>query len=283
MNPKISVIIPCYKKANLVSQTLDSVLKSDYTDYEIVVVNDGSPDNTEEIIKKYQEKYPQIRYIYQENTGVCKARNNGIKQAKGMYILPLDADDLIGKSYIGLAVKAFEENPNLVVVYSKVAKFKKNLSFPAHWFLGVYSFINFLGMCFIPPVSAFKKSDFEKTNGFDVNMKDGIEDWEFWINLLKTCGTFSPQDVKQLDYTGYYYRIDQADSRHSQFNARTGNKERMLNYIYTKHQDVYKKYYGEMHIETICDNAYYKFKIDRLEYYLKMATIDNIVVKTLKK
>ncbi len=282
-NPKISVVIPCYKKANLVSKTLDSVLKSDYSNYEIILVNDGSPDNTEQIIKEYQEKYPQIKYIYQENAGVCAARNNGIKNATGKYILPLDADDLIGKSYLRMAVEEFEKNKNLIIVYSKAAKFKKTIFIASHWFLGRYNFINFLGMCFIPPASVFKKIDFEKTIGYDVNMIDGIEDWEFWINLLKNCGNQKESDVKQLDYVGYYYRIDQKDSRHSQFNADSSKTERMLNYIYTKHLDLYKKYYGDMALETISDNAYYKFKVDRLEYYLKEFSINSPLIKFLMR
>jgi glycosyltransferase involved in cell wall biosynthesis len=279
---KISVIIPCYKKAHLLSQTLDSVLQSDFSAYEIIVVNDGSPDNTDEIIKKYQKKYPQINYIFQENLGVCVARNNGITHATGKYILPLDADDLIGKSYLRLAVESFEKNPNLVVVYSKAAKFKKNISFASHWFLGRYSFINFLGMCLIPPACVFKKSDFEKMGGYDVQMKDGIEDWEFLLNLLITHNSYQNTEIKQLDYVGYYYRIDQKDSRHAQFNAKIGSQEKMMNHIYTKHQEIYKKYYGEMRIDVISDLSYYKFKMDRLEYYLKFATIENPIFSKIK-
>ncbi|MEW6170798.1 MAG: glycosyltransferase [Candidatus Omnitrophota bacterium] len=90
-NPKVSVIIPTYNRANYIVETIDSVLAQTYEDFEIIVIDDGSTDNTEDTINKYNGK---IRYFYQENKGTAAARNFGISKARGEYIAFLDDDDL---------------------------------------------------------------------------------------------------------------------------------------------------------------------------------------------
>jgi glycosyltransferase involved in cell wall biosynthesis len=88
--PGISVIIPTYNRAQLVTKAIDSVLAQTYHDYEIIVVDDGSTDNTKEVLQPYMDR---IRYIYQENAGVSAARNAGIRVAKGEWIAFIDSDD----------------------------------------------------------------------------------------------------------------------------------------------------------------------------------------------
>jgi glycosyltransferase involved in cell wall biosynthesis len=91
----VSVIIPLYNTEKYIEETINSILKQTYTQLEIVVVDDGSTDQSSTIVKQLQEKYPRIvRYIYQENSGVAVARNTGIEHAKGEYIAFLDSDDL---------------------------------------------------------------------------------------------------------------------------------------------------------------------------------------------
>ncbi len=95
MNSKVSVIIPVYNSEKFISETINSVLSQTFTDYEIVVIDDGSIDKTREIIDEFIQKYlGKIRYIYQENQGVSVARNNGILNSSGEYIAFLDHDDL---------------------------------------------------------------------------------------------------------------------------------------------------------------------------------------------
>lgn len=88
--PEVSVIIPTYNRAKYVSQAIDSVLAQTYKDYEIIVVDDGSKDNTRQVLEAYKDK---IIYLYQENAGVSAARNAGIKAAKGEWMAFLDSDD----------------------------------------------------------------------------------------------------------------------------------------------------------------------------------------------
>ncbi len=98
MNPLISVIVPCYLQAEYLDECLQSVYDQTYSNWECIIVNDGSLDNTEEIAKRWLEKDNRFRYIYKENGGLSSARNAGIREAKGEWIQFLDSDDMIHKS-----------------------------------------------------------------------------------------------------------------------------------------------------------------------------------------
>ena len=92
---KISVIVTCYNQEKYIRECLESVLKQTFSDYEVIVVNDGSTDSSLSIIQSYTDKYDNFHLINQQNQGVVSARNNAIKQAQGIYIYTLDADDKI--------------------------------------------------------------------------------------------------------------------------------------------------------------------------------------------
>ena len=105
-SPFFSIILPVYNMAKWVGESLDSVLCQDFDDYEIICVNDGSRDNSLEILKSYAEKHSCIRIIDRENGGVSSARNCGVCLAKGMYIFQLDSDDLMCEGILAKAHKA---------------------------------------------------------------------------------------------------------------------------------------------------------------------------------
>src|SRR5690606_38985259 len=85
MNSKISVIIPCYNQAHYLEEALQSVLEQTYTDWECIIVNDGSQDNTENLAKKWIEQDSRFNYFFKENGGLCSARNFGIRNSSGVY------------------------------------------------------------------------------------------------------------------------------------------------------------------------------------------------------
>ena len=101
MNTKVSVIVPCYNQAQYLDEALQSILNQSFTDWECIVVNDGSKDNTEFISNEWIKKDSRFKYVYQDNGGLSNARNVGIKKAEGEFILPLDADDKIGAARYG--------------------------------------------------------------------------------------------------------------------------------------------------------------------------------------
>jgi glycosyltransferase involved in cell wall biosynthesis len=227
----VSVIIPCYNQGKYIDETIQSVLASTYSNIEIIVVNDGSIDKlTIEILKSKSWKKTTIYHT--ENKGVCHARNYAIKQSKGEFILPLDADDKISRDYIFEAVQILSDNPKVKVVCCDVEMFgvKKGL-YP----LPEYSMEMLLAQNTMVVTSMFRRFDFEKTNGYNENMNFGFEDWDFWLNLLKSGG-----EVHKIEKTHFFYRINRG-TRNSSISLEKFSKLRRQ--IYENHKDLYSKYF----------------------------------------
>ena len=122
MNPSVSVIIPVYNNAGTISRTIDSVLAQTIDDIEIIIVDDGSTDNTRAHLKPYGQR---IRYFYQSNQERSAARNNGLLQARGQYIAFLDADDYWLPIKLEKQIAVFQNKPELGLVYSQAFAIKK--------------------------------------------------------------------------------------------------------------------------------------------------------------
>ncbi len=116
--PFFSIVIPVYSRALLIEATVNSVFEQVFDDYELIIVNDGSNDNTEEVIKGIPDLNKKIIYIWQSNSERGAARNNGFKMASGTYVIFLDSDDLITPEYLAtLYKKIMEQNfPNFITV-----------------------------------------------------------------------------------------------------------------------------------------------------------------------
>ena len=114
--PKVSVIVPCYNSQSFIKRTIESALKQTYTNLEIIVVDDGSKDNTGDIIKSFNDA--RIKYFYQENNGLSFTRNVAIKHATGEYVAFLDHDDQWLPEKIEKQLRLFERNPELGLVFS---------------------------------------------------------------------------------------------------------------------------------------------------------------------
>lgn len=114
---KVTIVIPVYNSEKYIAKCLESVLNQTYKDFEILVINDGSKDNSKKIIDEYAEKYPEkIKAIHQENKGVSITRNNAIKMVKTEYIMFMDNDDFIDKDYIEVLVENIEKEKYDVVI-----------------------------------------------------------------------------------------------------------------------------------------------------------------------
>ena len=229
VSPKVSVIVPCYNQAVYLPMTLDSVLSQTSPDWECVIVNDGSPDNTDEIAHDYCKKDSRFKYVKKENGGLASARNFGVQHSTGEFILPLDADDLIGSSYIEKAVKQFVDFPETKLVYCYGETFGDEKNPICRTEYNYDSFIR--DNCFVC-TSMFRRSDFDKIGGYNLNMKYGMEDWDFWLSLL------SPDSVVyQIKEVNFYYRKRGCsmltDTRkHNDYNLRQ---------IVRNHPDIYAK------------------------------------------
>lgn len=133
MKNKVSIIIPVYNSGNFLKTTLESVVNQTYNNLEIIVVDDGSTDNSENVIRTFLND-ERIRYIKQKNSGVSVARNNGIKVSTGDYLSFVDSDDILEKDAIDLMVKNISQNDMIMCGYKYIGKnnckFKKvNLEF----------------------------------------------------------------------------------------------------------------------------------------------------------
>ncbi|MBR4572776.1 MAG: glycosyltransferase [Prevotella sp.] len=204
MTPRISIIIPCYNSAQWVAETIQSVLSQTIEDWECIIVNDGSTDNSLEIIKSYAEKDNRIRYIDKKNEGVAIARNTAIASAQGEYILPLDADDLIAPTYVEKALKYFEEHPSTKLVYCEADFFGKR---EEHWELPEYNYQDFIYYNCIFCSAIYRREDFLKTKGYNSSNRNNLEDWDFLLNFLK-----EDDIVHRIPETLFFYRIH-GDSR----------------------------------------------------------------------
>lgn len=177
----VSVVIPCYNQGHFVVETIDSVLASDLDDLEIIVINDGSTDEYTNTLLTNLTK-PKTKVIFTDNQGVCSARNKGIEMAKGRYIFPLDADDLIYPQYLSKAKKILDEKSDIGIVYAQGELFGLQ---SGEWKLKPYNFSRFLNSNSIPVCAMFRKQDYIRTKGYNSNMVYGLEDWDFWLSLLE--------------------------------------------------------------------------------------------------
>lgn len=229
--PKTSFIVPCYNQASFLHEALNAVHGQTFQNWECIIVNDGSTDETEGVATKWVEKDKRFKYISKPNGGLSSARNKGIKISKGKYIFPFDADDKIHPEYLEKAIHILEKDDSIEVLSSKVELFgaKKEV-----YQLPEYTFETLLlKNCFIA-CSIFKKTSYLKVGGYDENLKS-FEDWDFWISVLKDGGK-----VHVIDEVLYYYRKHETDSLSNRFYSDGNFYYGLYDYVYKKHIDLYQ-------------------------------------------
>ena len=226
--PRVSVVIPCYNQGQYIEDAVNSVLNQTYTDFEIIIVNDGSTDVlTNQKLAEYTSDI--IKVIHTRNQGLPSARNTGISMAQGEYILPLDADDKIAREYLELAVPILDNHPDIGIVYCEAAYFGE---LSGIWYLPEYSVEKILFNNIIFCTAFFRKYQWKKTGGYNINMVYGWEDWDFWLSLIELG-----LKVYRIPRVLFYYRI------HKTSMARNVTPEKEF---YTKlhaqinHRDLYR-------------------------------------------
>lgn len=228
MEPKISIVIPCYNDAQYIEQAVDSAMDQTYPNIEVIVVDDGSDDATKTVLEKIRPKITKL--VTQTNQGQSTARNRGIEIASGDLILTLDSDDYFEPTFCELAVKEFQKESEVKLVSCEAQLHLANgktLKFqPKGGTISDFMFLNnALG------TSMFKKADWAKIGRYDESMRQGFEDWEFFIRLLKDGGSCTV--IKEALY---HYR----KRENSTTNRANKVKFDILKFIYLKHSDLYK-------------------------------------------
>lgn len=226
---KVSVVIPCYNLGAYLDEAVASVLQQTYGDFEIIIVNDGSTDpETVFLLEKYDK--PKTRVIHTSNQGVSAARNTGIREAYGEYVLPLDADDKIGPDYLQKAVDILDSRLEVGVVYCEEYMFGEKEGLCK---MPEYNPISLLFNNMIFPSAFYRKSDWERVGGYWPKMTYGWEDWEFWISMSRLN-----KKVFKIPEALYYYRIRSNSRDHS---MALRHKIAMMTMIVLRHKWLYLK------------------------------------------
>ncbi len=182
--PVISVVIPCYRQAQYLSAAVSSVALQTFRDLEIIVVDDGSPDETAQVFRSLAQRLPDLvlRLVQQPNQGVSSARNAGMAAARGRYVVPLDADDLIDPAFLKKTLAALTSNPGASIAFTDVYAFGAENQVRR---MGPFD-LEALRTCNRACSTAlFELAMWRSIGGYNTGMKLGYEDWDFWISCAE--------------------------------------------------------------------------------------------------
>ena len=251
----VSAVIPCYNAQSTIRIAIDSLLQQTVSIDEIIVVNDGSTDDSLAVIKELEKVHDSILIIDQKNEGVCVARNNGILKAAGDYILTLDADDYFNDTFVEKALEKFAENDQYGAImcgYVRVVKGNKIMPYiPQEISLQSCLMNNGALSCLL-----FKKSAILEAGLYDVAMKDNYEDWDLNIRILKL---------------GYRYGVvrevlfNYVDSENSRNDVATEKDVVLRKQIFNKYRDDYNTHWEYFFTEFIRENNRLKKENQRIK------------------
>ena len=257
-NPLLSIVISCYNDANYIEQAVSSALNQTYSNKEIIVIDDGSNIETKAVLKKLEPKITIL--ITQDNQGQSIARNNGIRKAKGEYILNLDSDDFFEITFCEKAINKFEEDQEIAIVTCNVNRFNKSgtidVFFPNGGFLNNFLFSNSaMGS------SMFKRKDWERCGGYEEKLPIlGLEDWEFYIQILK--------------FGGYAYVIEETLFNYQVRENSTTDRIRELRLDKFKHIIMKHKQLYSANFEILVENLFDQIKREQSEKIKNKERID---------
>lgn len=212
-NVNVTVLMPVYNAEMYLKEAIDSILNQTYTEFEFLIINDGSTDRTLEILNTYTDQ--RLKIITQENAGVAKALNNGLDQARGKYIVRMDADDISYPHRIERLVKYISENPEYIAIGSDINWIDKDGDF-------IFEFknesltdeqirLNFLKVNpFIHASMIFLKQEALDAGKYPILLN--FEDYGMWANLLKRgklCNL--PEVLMDCRFSPASVSIDEAD------------------------------------------------------------------------
>ena len=240
MVPKVSIVVSCYNYGEFIPQCLESIKRQTFSDFEAVVVNDGSTDNSEEQIKPYLNDN-RFKYINQKNGGQAKAKNVGLARTKGNYIAFLDADDLWEKEKLEKQIPLFSSK-KVGVVYSEARYIDSlghdlNLKLSGKYLQPKRGYVtDFLIIDnFIPFSSSIVRRDcFDRFGAFDETLKMGI-DWDLWLRI-STQYKFDFVDQPLL-----FYRVGHAGQMSKNVEERQRCSDRIMQSFIQRYPNHAKK------------------------------------------
>jgi glycosyltransferase involved in cell wall biosynthesis len=265
--PETSVVITCFNYGHYLKGCLNSVFSQTYQDYEVIIVDDGSTDNTSSVMASFSGR-PNLRYIHQENGGQAKAKNRGIACAQGRYVAFLDADDVWEKDKLAKQICLFER-PSVAVVFSRASLIdEKGASLPlkdrgkylkprsgmvAHW-LFIDNFVWFSS-------AIVRKECLEIFNGFDETLRMGI-DWDLWLQIA------TRYEFDFVDEPLLRYRIGHAGQMSKNVKVRQECSDRIMERFLKKHPGIVnEETIREAYFYTFCNRGNYYRHINKTKSY----------------
>ncbi len=201
--PEISVIIPTYNRAKVLSTCIDAILAQDYTNFELIIVDDGSSDNTLELLQKYQY---QLHIISQENRGVSSARNAGIAKARGKYLAFCDSDDIWMPKKLSIQHQFFQNHPEALVCYTNeiwIRHGRRVNPCRHHAKISGWIFEPSLELCLVSPSSVMMHhSFFELVGTFDEDLP-ACEDYDLWLRAAHVMQFYCIPEPLIIKYGGH--------------------------------------------------------------------------------
>jgi glycosyltransferase involved in cell wall biosynthesis len=188
--PSVSVIIPTYNRAGMLKEAIDSVLAQNYSDFELIVVDDGSTDETPQILNSYGDK---VKRICQRNQGVSAARNRGIAAASGGYMAFLDSDDLWLPGKLAIQTDFLRSNPEALICQTEEIWIRNDVRVNPRERHRKYSGMIFersLALCLVSPSAVMvRRSLFDKFGLFDESLP-ACEDYDMWLRVSCRCPVY---------------------------------------------------------------------------------------------
>ena len=231
MKPLVSVIVPLYNASDYIVEALDSIVASTYRPLEIIVMNDGSKDNSLSVAQAYAQKHPEVKVLTQTNAGASAARNNAIRESKGKYILPVDADNRIHSLYIEEAVNVLEARPEVRVVSCRAEFFGDRTG---EWVTPPFSHALLARKNMIDTCAMYRRLDFDRTLGYNEHCA-AREDWDLWLSLFEIGGEFV-----RLPEIRLFYRVREGSKRIQD----RALKHKLIEQINQRHPAYMEKYLG---------------------------------------
>jgi glycosyltransferase involved in cell wall biosynthesis len=233
--PTVSIVIPVFNAGDVLREALDGATGQTHPGVEVVVVDDGSTDATTRDILETAGRHARVRVLRKENGGPARARNVGVEQARGEYILPLDADDRVEPSFVERTLPVLESNPDVGVVHTWVGLFGRH---HGTWKTGPLALPDILTRCTIHVSSLFRRRLWSDVGGWDPQFVETMEDWDFWLSAVEHgwTGRCVPEVLT------YYRRL--ASGR--EVRARTpGVKARLVRQLVAKHRALYEPHVAD--------------------------------------
>lgn len=233
-NPLVSIITTCYNDGKYLQECIDSVKSQTYSNIEYIIIDDGSTDRFTLDLLKAIACDKQIKLIKTLNQGVCKARNHAITESSGVFILALDSDDLISSQFIELSINEMLNDDNVKLVATDY-KFFGRINHTIK--LEDYSIERLMGHNLFVVSTMFRRQDFDAVGGFNLNMKEGLEDWDFWLSILKNGG-----DVKYIKGVNFFYRLKPKKNSRN-ISSAIKNHEKLRKILWENHKELYSLNY----------------------------------------